>query len=117
MSVWRRIELVNLHEAIASRLKTEREARNLSQQELASRLGVAPNTVSRWETGTYRPRLDDLVRIAGALNLEVGDFLADNQPAERKPLERLMQLASRLSDEDLAELERFAEFRRVRSTQ
>jgi transcriptional regulator with XRE-family HTH domain len=36
----------------------------MSQEELAAKLGVASNTVSRWETAAYRPGLNDLHRIA-----------------------------------------------------
>ena len=32
----------------------------ISQEALAKQLKIAPNTVSRWETGTYRPSLEDL---------------------------------------------------------
>jgi transcriptional regulator with XRE-family HTH domain len=36
----------------------------LSQEKLAIHLKVAPNTISRWETGTYCPSVVDLERIA-----------------------------------------------------
>jgi len=36
----------------------------ISQDALAKALGVASNTVSRWETGTYRPTIEILERLA-----------------------------------------------------
>jgi DNA-binding XRE family transcriptional regulator len=32
----------------------------ISQQALAVEIGVAANTISRWETATYHPSLEDL---------------------------------------------------------
>jgi transcriptional regulator with XRE-family HTH domain len=102
---------VALPDEIAQRLRARRELKNISQQELAQRLGVAPNTVSRWETGTYKPRLDDLERIAEVLELGVRDLIPQNPTDDHPALERLISLAKGLSDDDLLELERFAEFR------
>ena len=36
----------------------------LSQEALASKLEVASNTISRWETGTYKPTPEDLDKLA-----------------------------------------------------
>lgn len=54
------------------RLAAAREARGLSQSELAKRLedGATPATISRWESGRFGPnraRLDKLVRNSAAL--------------------------------------------------
>ena len=35
-----------------------------SQESPANHLNVAPNTISRWETGTYRPSVKDLEKIS-----------------------------------------------------
>jgi transcriptional regulator with XRE-family HTH domain len=106
---------MSLYEQIARRLRTEREGRNLSQQDLASRLGVAPNTVSRWETGIYKPKLDDLDRIAAALDLDVSQLIPQNSRQPGTSLDRLIEVARLLGPEDIEEVERFAEFRRARA--
>lgn len=54
--------------------KTIREARkqlNLSQKELAEKMGVKQSMVSRWESGECNYTIDTLVQIANALNLSV----------------------------------------------
>lgn len=104
---------MGLYAEIAQRLRSERERQRLSQGELARRLGVASNTVSRWETGTYKPKLEDLDKVARELGLGVGDLIPQNRRQPAEPLGRLLRLAESLSEEDLAELERFAEFRRA----
>lgn len=86
----------------------------MSQQELAKRLGVASNTVSRWETGTNKVRLDDLDRIATALGLDVGELLPQHAVGQLRRLARLVRIAEGLGAEDLADLEHYAEFRRQR---
>ena len=48
---------------IGKRLKKLREARNLTQPELAHALSVTPSTVSRWERETVEPEAAQLVRL------------------------------------------------------
>lgn len=50
-------------------------AARLTQTELASRLGVAQNTISRWSTGEVEPRLDDIAAIEDACGLARGHIL------------------------------------------
>lgn len=51
-------------------IKTEREKRSWEQAELAKRMSVTQQTVSRWEKGGSRPKPDDLSRL---LDLFSGD--------------------------------------------
>lgn len=41
-----------------------REARNMTQEELAKLLGVKPPSVSKWERGLAYPRMDNVARMA-----------------------------------------------------
>jgi ribosome-binding protein aMBF1 (putative translation factor) len=64
---------------LGARLRSEREARGLTQAELAERMGTTQPTVARLEAGAVTPSLDTLHRAAVALGLElVVDF---RQPA------------------------------------
>ncbi|GCB35210.1 helix-turn-helix domain-containing protein [Bacteroides faecalis] len=42
---------------------------------LAEELGVAPTTVSKWCTNGSQPPLETLVKIAKALDCEIGDLV------------------------------------------
>lgn len=47
----------------AVEIKTYRSQLNMTQRELADVLGVARNTVNRWEMGIKNPRAETLRRI------------------------------------------------------
>ena len=42
---------------------------------LADKLGMSPNTVSKWSTNSMQPTIETLFRIAKALNVEARDLL------------------------------------------
>ncbi|MDR2571264.1 MAG: helix-turn-helix domain-containing protein [Oscillospiraceae bacterium] len=56
-------------------LKTLRKAKGLSQEELAIRLNVVRQTVSKWEKGLSVPDADLLVRIAEIFEVPVSELL------------------------------------------
>lgn len=55
-------------------VKRLRNERGWTQEELATRLRCARNTIARIETGNRRPSLTLLARLAGALKVGVGDL-------------------------------------------
>ena len=61
------------------RLKQLRKAKNLTQQELADRLGVSNKSVSRWESGSY-PDIAMLGKLAKELGVTVDDLLGEAPP-------------------------------------
>lgn len=52
-------------------LKTQREAKKLSQRELAAKIGVPQSHISKIESGKVNPRLSSFVEMARLLDLEV----------------------------------------------
>jgi len=59
----------------AENLKTLRKKRRLSQEELAIRLNVVRQTVSKWEKGLSVPDADTLIRIADTFEVSVSALL------------------------------------------
>ncbi|NJQ14237.1 helix-turn-helix transcriptional regulator [Streptomyces bohaiensis] len=51
------------------RIREARLHRNLSQEQLADRVGLDRQTISRTEVGATSPRLDVILRIARALQV------------------------------------------------
>lgn len=49
---------------------------NLTQQELATKIGKKQNVISMWERGKSRPKIDAVYRLAKALNCTQDDILS-----------------------------------------
>ena len=60
-----------LFHAIAAQVADRRHAMNLSQRELADLCGTTQSAIARVERGRRPPRIDTLMRIAGALDCEL----------------------------------------------
>lgn len=60
----------------ASRLKSIRESRGLTQRQLGERIGTVSNVVSNWEIGSGKPRLDLFRELCIALNCPPGDLIS-----------------------------------------
>lgn len=63
----------------ADRLRKYRKSKNMTQQELAERLGVSDKSVSRWENGSY-PDVALLGPLAKELGVTVDDLLGTAPP-------------------------------------
>lgn len=57
------------------KLKALRQARNLTQAELAKLLGVDRTTVTQWECGKSLPRASKLIEIAKILKCDIDSLL------------------------------------------
>src|SRR5665213_906152 len=86
----------------------------ISQDKLAKEMKVATNTISRWETGTYRPDLNDLDALARFFKVSITEFLPAELVPANDPVNALLRTAKQLDPDDLAELQRFAEFRKTK---
>ena len=76
-------------------LKNLRTQKGLSQEELADRLNVVRQTVSKWEKGLSVPDSELLIRIAEVFEVSVGQLLGETiQPAPEKT--ELQQLSEKL---------------------
>ena len=111
---------MDLLDHIAARLRDLRISYNsgegLSQESLATRLKVAPNTISRWETGTYRPSVKDLENISRFFGVSIISFFPSEavDEDEDENLKALLRTARQLHPADLEELRKYAEFRKAR---
>lgn len=61
----------DLDRAIGRAIREAREARRLTQQELAFGLGITFQQVQKYEKGTSRVAASQLIRIARALRLDL----------------------------------------------
>lgn len=72
-----------------------RTAKGLSQEELAAKVYVTRQAVSRWETGLSVPDAGMLVRIAGALDTTVNDLLGEEAPEQGRDLAAELEALNR----------------------
>lgn len=56
---------------IISQIIEERAKQEMTQEELAFRVGTQKSNISRLESGTYNPSLDFLIKIAHSLGKEM----------------------------------------------
>ena len=56
-----------------------RKKKNLTQEQLAEKLGVNNRTVSRWENGNYMPDLAILIPLSEVLNISIYELLSGTE--------------------------------------
>lgn len=109
---------MNILEYVGERIRALREAyaggKGISQEALAKSIGLAANTISRWETATYRPSLDDLEKLARFFKVSILEFFPREELGANDRTAALLRVAKELPDEDLDELRKYAEYRQAR---
>ena len=91
---------------IGAFLKELRKEKNITQEELADKMGVSRRTVSRWETGSNMPDMDILIDISDFYEVDLREILdgernEDHMDEEMK--ETVLKVAE-FSNEDKANL-------------
>jgi transcriptional regulator with XRE-family HTH domain len=64
-----------LVDKVAARIKTLRERRGMTQEELAAKAGISRAYLARVETVRHEPTLTTLEKLAKALRVKVGRLL------------------------------------------
>jgi len=106
---------MNIYKLIGATIRDLRAhhlGKGISQDALADAMGTTPNTISRWETATYKPSIGDLERLARYFGVSISVFFPDIEPAAR--LQALLSATGDLDDDDIDELTRYAQFRKAR---
>jgi transcriptional regulator with XRE-family HTH domain len=106
---------MDLFKYIGEQIRELRTTRGLSQERLGREMGVPTNTISRWETATYKPKVEDLDGLARFFGISILDFFPDREAGRDETVAALLRAAKDLHPQDLEELRRYAEFRRARS--
>lgn len=81
-------------------LKTLRKASGFSQEQLAIRLNIVRQTVSKWEKGLSVPDAEQLVRLADILGVQVHELLGKevDVSADKDELEIIALELSKLNE-------------------
>lgn len=75
--------------SLAARLSDLRRAHGMSQDNVAEHLGIARQSVSKWERGEITPDSDNLIALAQLYNTSLDDLLVSPlRPRRRRNLTR-----------------------------
>ena len=80
-------------------LKALRKARGMTQEELAARLHVVRQTVSKWEKGLSVPDAELLIRLAEVLDTTVGQLLGADIPEDGESRNDLADQLARINEQ------------------
>lgn len=70
---------------IANRLFEYRKQNGLSQEELAERIGVSRQAVSKWERAESSPDTDNLIELARLYGVSLDSLLFTDEPTKKEP--------------------------------
>ena len=87
---------------LSENLQQLRKAKGFSQEELALRLNVVRQTLSKWEKGLSVPDAQMLIRIAEVLGTSVSELLGEQAPTEEQSELKLIAAKLELINEQLA---------------
>ena len=63
---------------LADNLKRIRKENNLSQEQLAEKLNVTRQAVSKWESGISYPEMDKVMQICQLFNLNINELVHED---------------------------------------
>ena len=96
------------------KLSELRKRAGLSQEELATKVGVSRQTVFKWESGLSSPSMDNILVLCRLFSVSADELIGNTPPKEAK--KKYMQRQYRFflftdSDTSIRASERFGDFR------
>ena len=79
-----------MNETIGKNIRLLREYNNMSQQELADKLYITRQSISKWESGLVAPDLEKLLKMSELFNVKIDDLLNDNFIINKNKLSKVM---------------------------
>ncbi|WP_066399893.1 helix-turn-helix domain-containing protein [Cytobacillus eiseniae] len=77
----------------SERLKNEREKRGWSQTELAEKIHVSRQSVSKWETGKNYPSIEVIIGLSDLFGITIDEMLRSDGELKEKVIRDSKQLA------------------------
>jgi transcriptional regulator with XRE-family HTH domain len=96
-----------------SELRRTYGATGISQEALGRAMETTANTISRWESATYKPSAKDLHNLAEFFGVGISVFFP---AAENERMQALMSATGDLRPHEIDELIEYAQFRKARRT-
>ncbi len=85
---------------LSEKIYALRKKNNLSQEELAEKIGVSRQAISKWESGTSLPEIEKLISLSEYFNVSI-DYLVKEQ-AEDEQMEEKPKAANEIKPQNRA---------------
>lgn len=69
----------NIRESVGKKIKDKRTSFDLTQEQLAEKLGVSKGSISSWEKGRTAPRMDKVSQMAEIFNVPWSYFVSESE--------------------------------------
>ena len=86
---------------LSERIYKFRRKSGLSQEQLAEKIGVSRQAISKWESGTSTPELEKLLALSDCFSITLDELVKDeaaNQEASEAPLKSRENKASKVAE-------------------
>ncbi|MCD8380337.1 MAG: helix-turn-helix domain-containing protein [Lachnospiraceae bacterium] len=80
-------------------IRNLRKSRGLSQDELAARLHVVRQTISKWENGLSVPDSEMLIKLAAVFEVSVSDLLGAEIPTEQEAQKQIAEQLQQINEQ------------------
>ena len=77
----------------SERLKKEREKRGWSQNDLAEKIHVSRQAVSKWETGKNYPSIEVIINLSDLFGITIDELLRSDEELKEKVIQDSKKLA------------------------
>ena len=81
-----------------NKLYNHRKQKGLSQEELANRLNVSRQTISKWEVGDSTPDMEKLIAISDLFEISLDELVMDKVPTQMRETSSKSEIASELKE-------------------
>lgn len=90
-------------EYIARKIRLARKKANLTQEELAEKIGISAKQISRIEIATYSPSLSTFLKLISILNIDISEFGIQNSEikTDNSNREKLIKLIYNATDSEI----------------
>jgi transcriptional regulator with XRE-family HTH domain len=97
---------------VGSRIRSLRKDRDLTQADLAARIGIQQSDLCRMENGEYKVSLETLFRILSVFEMNIAEFFHEELPgALRERDAEILRLFHRLTPRSQEELIDYMQFK------
>ena len=85
---------------LAEKIYQLRKAKNWSQEDLAAKIGVSRQSVSKWERGEALPDLERMISLSDVFGVSIDDLIRSNKIADDNQEEVQSQPKTKPPQED-----------------